>query len=347
MDAVEQPASTKTVADVDRQIQVLRSHDVRFEECSEQEARTHLSEKTYFFKLKAFDKKFGRNAEGNYAHLDFAYLRDVASIDFLIRRLVLQLTTDVEHALKVRFNSLLMRRTSEDGYTLVSDFEQSQREYYRSRNKGYDLSSSFKKSAYTMAIIEKYGGKPPAWLLWETCSMNEVNAFYRFFLRRAGYRDTVFALLDGVRILRNAAAHNNCLLTAPAYEINRTEVLERCLDELLAGGDGERRHAVVRLASSDPLVHDFACVICSHINLVASNSIADQARSAATRLSERIGEHMDWYRDERNECGYLCAQLDAVRALLEAFASFDRTTGHGVLTAPPRQQKHRRNRHSR
>lgn len=341
-----QPA-TKAVADVSRQIQVLKSHDVHFEECSEREARIHLSEKTYFFKLKAFDKKFGRDEQGRYSHLDFAYLKDVASIDFMIRRLVLQLTTDVEHALKVRFNSLLMRRTSEDGYSLVADFEKSQREYYKSKGKGYDLSSSFKRSAYTAAVIEKYGSRPPVWLLWETCSMNEVNAFYRFFLKRSGYRDTVFALLDGVRILRNAAAHNNCLLTAPAYEVNRTEVLDRCLEELLSGRAPESRAAVMSLSSSDPLVHDLACVLCSHINLVSSNSLTTQARIASSDLSERILRHMDWYRDPRNECAYLCSQLDAVRALLEAFASLDPAGEHGILTAQPRQQKQRKGRHSR
>lgn len=89
--------TSKVAATVDRQITTLHSHAVRFELCSEAEAAAHLTDNTYFFKLKAFDKLFARDDEGNYYDLDFGQLKDVATIDYHLRRLVLRLTGDADY----------------------------------------------------------------------------------------------------------------------------------------------------------------------------------------------------------------------------------------------------------
>ncbi|MEQ6141714.1 Abi family protein [Bifidobacterium breve] len=342
----------KPVATVSRQLETLRSHKVSFERCDEEEAARYLTDNTYFFKLKAFDKKFERNEAGEYASLDFAYLQDIATVDFHIRRLVSELTSDIEHALKIRFNVLLMRRTSEDGYAVVRDYERHETEYRRSRYPGeepseHDIFQSFKSNAYTQAIIEKYGDNPPAWLIWEVCPLNETISFYRYFLHRIGYKDTVFALLDGVRILRNAAAHNNCLLTAPAYTVNRTDALQDCLTELLDDElFDEQREMILELSQCDPLVHDFACVICCHINLVKSRGISSRARGSALTFMKRAHRNMEWYRSALSGCAYLCKQLDAICTLLMAFRKYspERESGD-TLSAAPQNYSQRRYRH--
>lgn len=345
-------SQTKPVASVAKQIATLRDHKVTFDFCSMEEASRYLAENTYFFKLKAFDKKFGRNDDGEYALLDFAYLQDIATVDFHMRRLVSELTSDVEHALKVRFNELLMRRTSEDGYSVVRDYENSETQFRlshfpESAPDRYSISSSFNSNAYTKAVIEKYGDNPPAWLIWEVCPLKETISFYRYFLRRIGYRDTVFALLDGVRILRNAAAHNNCLLTAPAYEVNRTDILQDCVRELLSDElFDEQRDVILDLSQRDPLIHDLACVVCCHINLVKSSGIRTRARESALDLMKRVHRNMAWYRSEQSDCEYLCLQLDAICTLLMAFRKYDDASHpNNILNVAPYNYTQRRNRH--
>ena len=87
------------------QCDLLESHGVEFKLCSKAEAESFLRNNTYFFKIKAFDKNFKRDQQGNYSKLDFAYLKDISTIDFKLRMLILRMTGDIEHALRIRFNN--------------------------------------------------------------------------------------------------------------------------------------------------------------------------------------------------------------------------------------------------
>lgn len=337
----------KPIVNVGSQIETLRSHGVRFERVTLDAASEFLERNTYFFKLKAFDKKFERNREGQYLNLDFAYLQDISTIDFHIRRFVQEMASDVEHALKVRFNVLLMRLEKADGYKLVSDFEQSQRNFYQSQKvaRSFDLSREMKKSAYTANVINKYGKTPPAWLVWEVCSMNVVNQFYRFFLRKYNYEDSIYLLLDGVRKIRNAAAHSNCLFTAAAYQINKTERLHQYLELLLETVDGEHRDIVMRLSSYDPLTHDFACLVCSHINLVESGDLVVASQKTAQTPDEEISRTFEWYAGSATTNPELVYQLVAIRTLLRCYVNFDRESDDTVLSQAPQKYSRRKKKH--
>ena len=78
------------------QCDLLESHGVEFKLCSKAEAESFLRNNTYFFKIKAFDKNFKRDQQGNYSKLDFAYLKDISTIDFKLRMLILRMTGDIE-----------------------------------------------------------------------------------------------------------------------------------------------------------------------------------------------------------------------------------------------------------
>lgn len=338
-------AVRKPAADVKRQIETLQSHQVHFDRCNLDDAQSFLTQNTYFFKLKAFDNKFDKDTEGNYYNLDFSFLQDVSTIDYHIRQVVVQLTSDIEHALKIRFNRLLMRQTSEDGYSIVEDFVHDQDIYYREHfDKPFSL--NLKESAYTQAIIEKYSDNPPAWLLWEVCSFNTTNQFYKFFVRKNKYADRIFSLLDGVRLLRNAASHNNCLLTAPSYEINRTEALIVLLEQLVPEQKYPVEHDnVMTLASHDPLIHDFCCVLCCHINLVQSQGAISRTVELLDHLEKRICRNIEWYRDSMNHCGDLERQLNAICILSRAFQVFSRENSRKKnlpLTQEPKVYNQRR-----
>lgn len=82
------------------------------------------------------------------------------------------------------------------------------------------------------------------------------------------FQDVTYSLLYGVRLLRNAASHHNCLLIPSQEDIKRTEDLDKLLKVFLP--DGKESAKTLKLAETDPLIHDFACVLIAHINLVQS-----------------------------------------------------------------------------
>ena len=90
----------------------------QFERCGteKEDAERFLADRNYFFKLKAFAKNYnkrfaGGDAKGRYIGLDFAYLVELSRIDKQLRDLVLDLTLDIEHYLKVRINRSALSTT--------------------------------------------------------------------------------------------------------------------------------------------------------------------------------------------------------------------------------------------
>lgn len=295
------------------------SHGIRFEICSKQQAVDFLTNNTYYFKIKAFNNNFSKNNNGVYDRLDFAYLQDIAAIDYRLRMLILKMTGSIEHALRIRFNNLLTA-TNEDGYQILRLYHKNEKAY----NPQYDINSLYKKSVYTEGMIAKFKTIQPIWLLWETCSLSDLIRCYNIFLHKTHYRDITYSLLYGVRLLRNAASHHNCLLIPVSTRVSKTEQLQTLLQELLKESTEDNVESVLLLAKSDPLIHDIACVIISHINLVQSVPIQQDLCKNMQEFSERIRRHDNWYRNPECGCQHLVSRLDAIYTLLTATINFYR-----------------------
>lgn len=137
----------KVLLTVDRQIEHLKSKGVKFALCTETEAATCLSERTYFFKIASyrvlFEKRVGGAYDGQYVSLDFGHLRALASLDRDLRYALLPLTLDVEHAARTKLIRIVTQRKNEDGYGIVRDFMNSLGHNERRRREG-DLKSLVK-----------------------------------------------------------------------------------------------------------------------------------------------------------------------------------------------------------
>ena len=111
----------------EEQILCMMANGITFHIVSAEEAKRFLSDKNFFFKVKAFDKNFEKYTDktdpnyDKYINLDFAYLIDLSRKDALLRELILDLALDLEHYLKVAVNRFLMSSHIEIG-TLVADF---------------------------------------------------------------------------------------------------------------------------------------------------------------------------------------------------------------------------------
>lgn len=200
---------------------------ITFKYISEVAAADYLTNVNNYMRTAAYRKNYtkvqGGKNDGKYERLDFAYLTELSTLDMHFRFVVSKMCLDIEHALKVRIIHDVEIDTSSDGYDAVYDF----------LNKNPKIISSIEKkitSPFTGNLIHKYftakvsidssTGKTinkivvyddcPVWVLVELLSYGEFIQFYKYYY---GISAPVSSnLLHIVRSLRNATAHNNCII---------------------------------------------------------------------------------------------------------------------------------------
>ena len=203
------------------QVSHLKSKGVRFSLMSEADAKGYLEKNSNYFRLRSYRLGFPKVEEGprkgEYANLDFKMLVDLSIVDMLLRYEMLPLTLDIEHFAKV---ALLKRieLEGEDGYSIVTDFIASYDEKQRNGSTKNRLKNEIcqgENSPYTGGLISRYGDFAyPAWAFVEVISFGSFLYFYKFCADRFNDQEMkdAFYLLQAVKSLRNACAHNNCIL---------------------------------------------------------------------------------------------------------------------------------------
>ncbi|MBB5183802.1 Abi family protein [Catenisphaera adipataccumulans] len=200
---------------VSEQVDRLKEKGVKFNYYSDSDAKKYLTSNNYYYKLTSFRKNFrkypsGKN-KGKYINLDFAYLVDLAIIDNYLRNIILEIALDIEHYSKLKLLHELENRSDEDGYTIVKDFLNSLGDEKNNLEKRLNNKIT---STYVGDIIQHYSGNYPAWSFIEIISFGDYLRFYNFCAIRwnnKSMQDDYFPLKD-VKELRNAAAHNNCII---------------------------------------------------------------------------------------------------------------------------------------
>ena len=105
---------------VSEQIENLKAKGVTFEYMDEDAAMRFLRNNSYYFKLKAYAKKYVKNPKtGKYVHLDFAYLVELSKLDMYLREMILERCLDIEHLLKTKMLYDMSINDEEDGYHIV------------------------------------------------------------------------------------------------------------------------------------------------------------------------------------------------------------------------------------
>lgn len=202
--------SDKKKLNFEEQIEDMKKKGIQFHIISEEEALSFIQNNNYYFKLKSYAKNYDTyvkgNRKGQYIHLEFAYLRDLSIIDMGMRTVLLEMVIDIEHFLKTELNRVLSMDAKEDGYTIVSDFLSFRPQLSITHNK------------YTKSLVEKNEGHFAYWNFIEVLTLGDFLRFYKFYISRryikkvpADYKNKIH-LFDSLRRLRNACAHNNCLM---------------------------------------------------------------------------------------------------------------------------------------
>ncbi len=196
------------------QIAHIESKGISFSLITKEEAEKFLSESNSYFRIKSYCKNYSKFPStqpnpGKYINLDFLYLKELSILDFRLRRILLKLVIDIEHKLKTMLLCKVTNNNEDDGYTIVKEFMK------QKSTCQIDIENACKnKNNYTYALAEKYKPDYPVWCFIELLSFGNFIKFYEFY-NKTFYpddKDKIEKLLWNIRIIRNAVAHNNCLL---------------------------------------------------------------------------------------------------------------------------------------
>ncbi len=214
----------------DQLIDHLKDKGVLFNITSEGDAKKHLSEHNNYFKLSSYRKNYpkadkGVNA-GKYLSLEFAYLVELARLDTEIRHLLLQMSLDIEHFLKVALIKAVEDRMAtigdEDGYKIIEGFlladdvqPVSERAQILSKRSGGFARkvSQNQKNPYCRGLINNYSDEMPVWTFVELVSFGDLRDLVEYYSLKTGWTPPVdLQSLDRVRQIRNACAHGNAII---------------------------------------------------------------------------------------------------------------------------------------
>lgn len=244
---------------------------IKFTKINEQDAKDFLRNNNYYFKVKSYAKNYEKYIEGEnigrYVNLEFAYLLEMSKIDMYLRRIILKMTLDIEHFLKVQLLRDFQDNDSEDGYGIIDEFFQ---EYPYIKDTIH-----FKgKNSTCTDLVLKYKDNFAIWNIVEVLSFNDFTKLYQMYYKKYEDRNSMGRFLWSVRLLRNAAAHNSCLLnslrTPYNYKIRPNQRVINYLSKI----DGISRKARGN-RMKNPVMHDFVVTLYVYNNIITSKKIKE------------------------------------------------------------------------
>ena len=143
---------------------------------SEEEAAIFLAKHNYFFRLKQYAEFGEKTKSGKYTNVDFGQMVELSTIDMFLRKLILKMTLDFEHYLKVKLINDSQENSADDGYSVVESFMKT---HNRIRHLIENLSTS--SNFYNRQIFEKYKDKTSVWSIVEMLGFSDFIDFYAHY----------------------------------------------------------------------------------------------------------------------------------------------------------------------
>lgn len=223
-------------------VSYLKNKNIKFEYCSEEAAESYLRENNNYFNITSYKNNFVRyqcgELEGKYIDLDFAYLKDLSIIDYRARLVLFKMIIDIEHYLKIRILNTIEEISEEDGYKIVNLYLEKD---FNDKERPKKVHESIRKKVsndYYQKIFSKYDldkdtkiENIPIWEFLEIITFGELINFFEFFTKFYNLDDNKYIfILREVNKLRNAVAHNSCVLC----ELDKKDNIHR-IDTLVIG----------------------------------------------------------------------------------------------------------------
>lgn len=136
----------------------LKNKNITFNYITEEEAMEYLSNNNNYYNVTSYRHNFPRytsgEKKGKFLKLDFAYLKDMAIIDMLLRNILFKMVLDIEHYLKMKILKEIESIPQENGYRVVNLYLQS--DYANDKKIHESILRKVGNSSY-LEVLAKYG----------------------------------------------------------------------------------------------------------------------------------------------------------------------------------------------
>ncbi|WP_077370001.1 Abi family protein [Anaerosalibacter sp. Marseille-P3206] len=298
---------------IDEQIDYMKDKSgIQFNIVNEEEAKKFLTNNNYYFKIKSYAKNYekyieGENA-GKYINLEFAYLKEMSTLDMYFRRIIIKMTLDIEHFLKIQLLRDFSRNDEEDGYNIIDDLF----ERFPYIEENIDKKS---KNSTCSDLVTKYKGNFAIWNIVEAIGFGDFTKLYRIYYEKYKTKGSMEKHVWSVRFLRNAAAHNSCLLnslrTPYSKKINPNMEVINFISKI-DGISRKTRQDKMR----NPIIHDFVVTLYIFNNIATSEGIKRNTMEELKNLIDnRFTANKEFF--EKNQL--IISYYDFVKKIIDYF----------------------------
>lgn len=247
-------------------IEDLKNTGVTFNFMDEQSAMHFLKEHNFYYRLKQYEADFdNRSKKGKIIGLDFAHLVELSTIDMYFRKILLKMTIDLEHYLKVKLVNDCQSNSADDGFYAA--------EAFLAKNP------SIKLEVVSQLSVRRYGDMTlpekiedmPVWTLVELLGFHDFISFYIFYYDYFHLTSENVRHLDSVRRIRNAAAHNDCMLSSLKSVQNFKFDTDICFD--LVASKLPISPTLITSCMKVPVLNDFAVMLFVYNSTISAELI--------------------------------------------------------------------------
>ena len=261
---------------------------------SEEEAAVFLAKHNYFFRLKQYADFGEKTKSGKFTNVDFGQMVELSTVDMFLRKLILKMTLDFEHYLKVKIINDSQENPADDGYAVVENFLET---HNRVRHLIENLNNS--SYFYNRQVFDKYKEKTSVWSIVEMLGFSDFIDFYAHYYQYFHQKCEYTPHFDSVRRLRNAAAHNTCMISnlkPQSWFKSDIEINFELLGAKLEVGNG-----VISSCLKVPVLNDFAVMLSNYVKLISSPKIKEKTLEEMQEFfNGRMILHKDYF-DNVNE----------------------------------------------
>lgn len=287
---------TKKKLSISEQIQDMQNKGITFNLTNEKDASRYLKYNTYYFKLKSYEKNYDKYIatarKGQFINLDFAYLQELSTLDAYLRKTILSLALDIEHALKTQLLYDLSENIDEDGYHIVNQYFDTH--FIRIQS----IHAKIGKSAASDLIHKKQESNDnyALWEIVEVISFGEfIDLYQRYYSTYPSLNADFSSYLWSIKFLRNAAAHNSCLLNslkAPYHvTIHKNKEMQFEISKIKAISPNAREKWL-----NNPVIHDFIILVFVFVKLIKDKHIKQEGIQELQWLfNERMVKNKDYF----------------------------------------------------
>ena len=333
---LEDKSHLKPMLCVDEMISYLKNKNIKFEYISESDALKYLKDNNNYYNLTSYKHNFEKYMfDGKfidkYIDLDFAYLKDLSIIDYRVRLVLFKMIINIEHYLKMKILNTIENIDEEDGYRIVNLYLD--KDFNNDKFPKKLHNSIFKKvgSEYYQKIFSKYDidkdkklENIPIWEFLEIITFGELVNFYEFYTKEYRLREEskdVYILRDIVK-LRNAVAHNSCILSDLGNKDNNYPVSYKIIN-FLESCDVGKEMRIKKLSNSR--IKQITYVLYMFNEIVTSDGIKENVINEINDLFyNRIIYHKEYY----NNNELLKSVYSYFEKIIEKF--YKRNTGNSL-----------------